>query len=397
MNILIIYPHGNALNPHSGAETRIWNLISILVKNQFNVFILHSIYSKGNEDKQLKKKCKVFYYREIRFKESSDWYISDLNPFFAFKIMKIIKNYNIDIIQLEFPWGFFITKLLAQNRSILIYDSQGVESEFMEISMKNPNFPAIFKPFAKVYAKLYEKLTCKIADLIISVSKIDKNFFIHNYNINENKIHLIQTPSSLVPQSNKRNKDYKLICRKKLNLPLNKTIAIFHGGLPHPPNQEAFDIIENYISPRINELDLFFVLAGHNLKKFEKGNIRSIGFVNDLGDLLYAADFAIVPLVSGSGMRIKCTDYIITGLPFITTQKGIEGINFLVSGEDYLSFKNVNEDFIKGIIKLSKNETIRKNFQRNLIEKSRFLNRHTFEKKFIDLYSSIKKLVYKKK
>ena len=33
MNILIIYPHGNALNPHSGAETRIWNLNKVLIEN----------------------------------------------------------------------------------------------------------------------------------------------------------------------------------------------------------------------------------------------------------------------------------------------------------------------------------------------------------------------------
>ena len=127
MNILIIYPHGNALNNRAGAETRVWSLISWLVEDNFKVSVLHALKSKGEEDLELKRKCnKVYYYRELHPFGVSDWYLSDLNPFFIFKLYRILKRNKFDIIQIEFPYGFFITKLLNRNFSSIIYDSLGV-------------------------------------------------------------------------------------------------------------------------------------------------------------------------------------------------------------------------------------------------------------------------------
>ena len=54
MNVLIVYPNGNALNPHSGAETRIWNLNYALTNLNFEVLVLHSLNSKGFEDNGIK-------------------------------------------------------------------------------------------------------------------------------------------------------------------------------------------------------------------------------------------------------------------------------------------------------------------------------------------------------
>ena len=67
MNVLIIYPHGNALNTNTGSGTRVWNIINALIKHKNNVFILHSLNSIGNEDESLRKKCTVYYYRELKY------------------------------------------------------------------------------------------------------------------------------------------------------------------------------------------------------------------------------------------------------------------------------------------------------------------------------------------
>lgn len=399
MNILIIYPHGNALNPHSGAETRIWNLNHALTNRNFNVSILHSIRSIGFEDRALKRKCNVFYYKDLNFFGISDFYFSDFNPFFIIKLFLIIRKQKLDIIQIEFPWGFLITKLLAKKHTILIYDSQGIEPEFLGIATNNPNFPKVFKPFAKVFGKFYEKLVCKLSNIIISVSDVDREYYFENYNIKRSKTILIQTPSTLYHQNLLRTDDLKIKNRKKLGLPIDKTIVIFHGGLPHPPNQQAFDIIEKYISPKIKNPDIIFVLAGHNLQKFKKRNIISLGFVENLQDFLYSADFAIVPLVSGTGMRIKCTDYIITALPFITTKKGIEGIEFLKAGVDYLEYNDINDEFLEAIKRLHQDRVLREKIHQNLLKKSNIHNRNKFENRFFKLYSylnNLKKKYYEK-
>lgn len=392
MNILIVYPHGNALNPHSGAETRIWNLNSSLVNQDFNVSILHSTKSIGFEDKHLKKKCNVFYYRELNFFGVPDWYLSDFNPFFIIKLFQIINKYKIDIIQIEFPWGFIVARLLAKKNTLLIYDSQGVEREFMNISIKNPKFPKFLKPFARFYAKLYEKLVCKLAHIIITVNEADRIDYVKNYKINWNKTILIQTPSTIKPQNFKRTESLKKNYRTKLGLPLDKTIIVFHGAFPHPSNQEAFKLIENFISPHISNPNIIFVLAGYNLKKFKKNNIISLGFVKNLKDLLYSADFSIVPIISGTGIRIKCMDYVATALPFITTKKGIEGIDFLEPERDYLLYDKVDYNFLEGINLLNRDKELREKIQNNLLKKSNMFTQMKFEKRFVKLYSKLRQI-----
>ena len=267
MNVLIIYPHGNALNPLAGAESRIWMINHALTNNDLNVSILHSYRALGNEDTELKKKCNVFYYKDLNIFGISDFYLSDLNPSFIINLYRIIRNMKIEIIQIEFPWGSLATKLLKRRRTLLIYDSHGVESEFLKIATNNPKFPKIFKPFAKIFGYLYEKLVCKFSDAIISLSDIDRGFYIKNHGIDRSKTILIQTPSTLNIQNISRTDSLKKESREKLGLPTNKTIIIFHGGLPHPPNREAFDIIENFISPKIKNSNIIFALAGHNLEK----------------------------------------------------------------------------------------------------------------------------------
>ncbi|MFX1277507.1 MAG: glycosyltransferase family 4 protein [Promethearchaeota archaeon] len=387
MNILVIYPNGNALNPHSGAETRFWNLVSALTSLNFRVTVLHSLESKGFEDNELKSRCNnVFYIKRLGFLGLSDFYFTDFNPFFIFTLRKILRKKRFDIILVEFPWGFLITKFLAKKDTFIIYESQGIESEFIEIAAKNPKFPKFFGPFIKIYGKIYENLVCKFANLIVSVSEVDRDYYERNYGIDKRKTVLIQTPSALTHKYIERTDSNKKEHRKKLDLPLDKTIVIFHGGLPHPPNQQAFDLIENYISPKIQNPDILFVLAGYNVKKYIKDNIISLGFISNLRDLLYSADFAIVPLISGSGMRIKCTDYIITALPFITTKKGIEGIEFVDPNKDYLVYDSVDDNFISGIIELYRNKELRQKLHENLLRKSNIYNRKNFEARFSKLF-----------
>ena len=391
MNVLVVYPHGNALNPYSGAETRIWNLNNSLVKNNINLIILHSIDSKGSEIEHLKARSRVYYCKDIRFLGLSTRHFIDFNPFFVFKQFKLLRRQKIDIIQLERPWGFFITKLLKKKHQKIIYDSQGVESENVSIATELSKIAKSIKPFARLYAKYYEKLTCKLSDIIICLSGVDKNYYIKDYKIKKEKIILIQTTSALKYEKILRTEDLKVKCRKRLGLPVNKVICIFHGGLPHPPNREAFDLIIKYISPNIEDPNILFVIAGHNLEKFKNNNIISLGFVKSLKDLLYSADFAIVPIITGGGMRTKIMDYIISALPFITTKKGIQGLDFVKPKKDYLVYEHVDDNFLSGINLLSKNNELREKIHRSLQTKSNLLNREKFGIKFVRLYKELNK------
>jgi glycosyltransferase involved in cell wall biosynthesis len=55
-------------------------------------------------------------------------------------------------------------------------------------------------------------------------------------------------------------------------------------------------------------------------------NIEVIGFVSEVVPLLHESAAMIVPLKSGSGMRIKIIEAMAAELPIITTSVGCEGI-----------------------------------------------------------------------
>ena len=390
MNVLVVKPTGNALNPFAGAETRIWIINSAFIKHNFKLSILHSIKSRGFEDEYLKKRSKVYYYKDLNLFGISDWYLTDLNPFYIIKLIKIIRKENLDVIQLERPWGFLILKLLSKKHTILIYDSQLVEGEYIKTVIMEQNSPKIFRPFIKFFAKFYEKLVVRLANVVFALSEDDRDYYAKNYRVKKEKIKVIQTPSAIKPNPQLKIGNLKIECRNKLGLPLNKTIAMFHGGFSHQPNQEAADLIVNFISRKINNPDIIFVIAGHNIEKFKKNNVICLGFVDDLKDLLYSADFAIVPIITGGGMRTKCMDYIITGLPFIITEIGMKGIDFLEKGEDYLIYSEVNNEFIEGINSLHKDKELQQKLRKNLLEKSKIFNRTTFENQLIKIYTKMK-------
>lgn len=391
MRFLLVFPHRNALNPTSGDTTRSWNLVHSLIKNNFDVTILHSINSKGLEDKKLKETCKIYYVKILNIFALREKFFDDFNPFIIYKLFKILRRQRFDIIQLEYPFGFLILKLLSNRKTTLIVDSLGIESKFVKISMKEQRFPRILYPIVSKFTKFYEKMVCKLADVIINISKNDRDFYVKNYKINKQKTILIQIPSSLNSKDILlRTESLKKKFRRNLNLPLDKTIVIFHGSIPHPPNEEAFDFIENYIAPKINNPDILFVLAGKNLIKYKRNNIISLGFVEDLKELLYSADFAIVPIISGEGLRVKCSDYIATALPFISTKKGIQGLEFLKNREDFLFYDTVNYKFLEGIKILYKDKELREKIHQNLLKKSKYLSLRTIEKRFVRLYTKLR-------
>lgn len=391
MNILIIFPHGNAFGRNTGAETRVSTLVSSLTKNNFKVSILHSEKFKDQEDTHLRKKCNVFYFREFNIFGMPDWYLLDFNPYFIIKLYQIINCIEFDIIQIEFPWGFLITKFLAKHKTFLIYDSHGIECKFIDISILNPRFPRFFKPFAKYIVKAYEICVSKLSNLIIFVSRTDKNYYLKNFKISENRLITLQIPSSINNIEFSNRDSLKEKSRAKLGLPKEKTIIIFHGSLPHPPNQEAFSIIENRISKKFLNKNVLFVLAGINVKKYTRGNIISLGFVENLKDLMYSADFAILPILSGEGQRVKCSDYIATAVPFIGTKKSIQGIEFLENGVDCLLYETVDSEFIKGIMTLHQNKFLQEKFRDNLSKKAYKLQQNEFDIRVKKIYSSIEK------
>ncbi|MHA1372436.1 MAG: glycosyltransferase family 4 protein [Promethearchaeota archaeon] len=182
------------------------------------------------------------------------------------------------------------------------------------------------------------------------MSPDDKQVYHERFGVPLLKMLVLHQPSTLerlIINTPERKKQ----ALEKLGIPAGKKIAVFHGNLPHPPNEEAFQLINRYISKRIGSKNILFLLAGSGLKRNKGENVISLGFVESLEDLLLAADVAIMPIRHGGGMRTKAVDYFMAGLPIITTKKGIEGFP-LDENVGIIIHNEVNDTFIDSIREL---------------------------------------------
>ena len=350
-----------------GDEIRVYNLAKNLsTKNE--IIILESTKynndSYGKSDKFVKN---LYFFNDYRIKNTRFGIIfMDLNPSFLFNLFKILKTKKIDIIQISFPWGIIATKILTKLKNYripVIYDAHNVQSDLSKILASKSNRSRIKKLIILYYTPTLERFLVKFVNHIIAVGDNDRNRFIEKYSVNPEKITVIPSGTAI---HNLKDIGNKYECKEKFNIDTDKLIIIFHGTYTFFPNKEAIDLIINYIAPTIMKQNpnVLFVIAGLDVPRIEKDNIKSIGFVEDIYSLIHAADIAIVPILRGGGTRLKILDYMGIGLPIVTTKKGIEGIS-AKNGEDAIIVDGVDEEFIDAIIHLINNKRERKRIGTN--------------------------------
>jgi glycosyltransferase involved in cell wall biosynthesis len=109
--------------------------------------------------------------------------------------------------------------------------------------------------------------------------------------------------------------------------------SLFHiGALDWMPNQEGltwfFENVWGLVLAK--HPDLQFFLAGRNapapFKTLHYPNIVFLGEVDDAYDFMRSKAVMIVPVLSGSGMRIKIIEGMALGKAIVTTSIGTEGI-----------------------------------------------------------------------
>jgi glycosyltransferase involved in cell wall biosynthesis len=107
---------------------------------------------------------------------------------------------------------------------------------------------------------------------------------------------------------------------------------VFSGNLEYPPNQAAIRWFHDHIWPDVRRrcAGLEWRLLGRNSdccrRKMRDERITFSGPVDDAVRELAAAEAAIVPVISGSGTRLKIVEAWAAGLPVVSTTLGAEGL-----------------------------------------------------------------------
>lgn len=109
---------------------------------------------------------------------------------------------------------------------------------------------------------------------------------------------------------------------------------LFVGALDWPPNRDGVEFFLRHVWLRLRRQlpDAEFVVVGRGNESIRRSwgscpGVRFVGWVPDPGPWFAESRALIVPLRSGSGMRVKVLDAFARGVPVVTTTIGVEGID----------------------------------------------------------------------
>lgn len=279
---------------------------------------------------------------------------------FANKLKQLLKKNKFDIIQLE---GLYVCPYIPIIRKYsdakIVYRAHNIEHEIWERTAALSS--GIKRFYLKILAKRikkFEKSFINTYDLLVPITERD-GIMLDKMG-NKRPSHVSPTgieTTVLIPHS------------KNLEHP-----SLFHiGSLDWAPNQEGLIWFIEKCWPKIHEKfpELKFYLAGRNapewlIKRFHAPNVVYLGEVEDAYQFMNSKSIMVVPLFSGSGMRIKIIEGMALGKPIVSTPIGTEGIS-TQSGKNILIADNEKE-FVADVERLITDDELFHDISRNAIE-----------------------------
>lgn len=330
----------------------------------YEVLVLQPKSGNLHEDKLLKDYIRCYYFQEIKFFRNKFIQFTDFNPFFMVKIIKILKNHDIDLIHVDYPYGINILRLLT--KIPISYNAYNVEALFWkQIVYDYKKMPFFLRGLYAKFIYFLEKTAVKIAITINAISLDDKKLFERIYHPDSKKMFVNEMGLN---EEVFNNPIHQNIAREIFNIDNEKFVVIFHGNyFQNIPNREAIHLIKNKIVNLAKDKEILFLIAGKMPFFKNERNLRFLGFVNNLTHFLYSADVAIIPIFSGTGIKVKVIDYLSSMIPVIITKQAVKGLHLKNDVHGYIvGDDNPIEEMIDKILKLKNDSVKLKEYKTNI-------------------------------
>lgn len=241
---------------------------------------------------------------------------------FQQRLIAILQNREFDIVQLESPYlAPYIPIIRQYSKAKIAMRAHNVEYEIWQRVAKNTRFLPKKWYLQHLSKKLqrYEIEQLKNHDLLVPITQRDLDIFQF----------LGYKNAAVVAPVGVNGADYKADYSsfdKKLSLG-------FIGSLDWMPNQEGLRWFLNSVWQTLHQQfpTLTFHIAGRNapswLQHVKMPNIIFHGEVPDAAEFINQHSVMVVPLFSGSGIRVKILESMALGRAVITTSMGLEGID----------------------------------------------------------------------
>lgn len=264
-----------------------------------------------------------------------------------------LRNEHYDRIILEgLNMTVYIPLLRKWSKAPLVYRAHNIEYEIWEGHLSSER-----KPLRKRYLKEQVKRLKRYEQRVWQ--EVDEILFITEEDQSEALRITPQLPSSLVLPCGIQLEDYPEPSANEQAVELSYVAAF-----DWPPNQSGMEWFVEMVWPLIRKErpDCRFLLGGRRIPEhFYKWSGRGIDChedVADVGTFLARGQVTPIPLLAGSGMRIKVLENLAWGRPMVSTSLGAEG--FSLKHRQEIMIANDAETFAESILLLLKEPKLRK-------------------------------------
>lgn len=273
---------------------------------------------------------------------------------FLRNLTDLINQNRFDFIQFE---GLYTMPYVDSVRKIykgkIIYRSHNIEHLIWK---ENALFTKskIRKYYFNILAKRlrhFEEKIMNTYDILMPISKVDA---LHYSSFNNSK------PCITIPFGVKPEMYDQMISNK--DIIKNRFSLLFLGSLDWIPNQDGLLWFIKHCYPKIKtEIpQIKFHVAGRNAPEWLKNKFKINGIqfwdnVDNAYEFILQDGIFIVPLFSGSGMRVKIIEAMALGKAIVSTSKGVEGIDY---SDNEIFVSDTSDDFADKIIQIIKKQEL---------------------------------------
>jgi glycosyltransferase involved in cell wall biosynthesis len=255
-------------------------------------------------------------------------------------IERIMEEHKIDLVFLDCYFiGQYISYFKKQNIPV-IYGTENAQSLLNKMRpAKNPLKK--LEKYANYYLQAaHERLYYNRADAVITVSENDRQF--HQRFVSPAKVHIV--PNFL---------DFSLYpCGEE-----KENYIVMTGSFRAFQNSAGLNwFLEKVWDEELSRCTQLMVAGYYSRELLERikqktdglENVQALGEVDDIAPHISRARVAVIPLLHGSGSRLKILEAMALKTPVLSTTRGAEGIEH----EDTIIIADRAEDFKHELLKL---------------------------------------------
>ncbi len=388
MNILLV----SSFLPYpldSGGHVRLFNLLKAIRKDH-NITLIceRRPYQTDKDIAEIEKICK----KVVTVERKKQWSLENIfktavssfpfllvghtNPEMKAQIVSLLNSSHFDLIHVE---TFYVFQNLPKTYLPVVLIEHNIEYKVYELFAKTA--PFFLKPFLSIDVskiKFWEEKYWKEAKRVVTVSEEDRKV-------------IKNEKTDVVPNGVDVNK-FKF---KSRNSKIGEKTVLFIGNFKWLQNQKSVDFIIKDIWPKIKSREKIklWIVGKHipkNIKALTKDHrvLFDEDAPSETWKIYQKADILLAPITVGGGTSYKILEAMASGVPVVTTNLGIEGLQ-AKSGKHALTAET-SEKLAKEVDNLLENPLLTEKITqeaRIFIEKN--YSWDSIGKKLEDVYKSV--------